>query len=186
MSDETKAASVAEVLRLVEVDHRATTEFVARMITLDLATRGVVFTASVGLAGLAASSKTWVLVIAAAPLLLVGLIVEVRSGFLIDRAHRRSIALERIVQSHVSVHVEAGRAQADRAVRSRQRHLDSYVFGVSHVLEPVIWRQAIDRALSQVYPWLYGALAVMLIAVATVVGLAPQPQAQTGSSQSRV
>jgi hypothetical protein len=162
MNGAASADPVVEVIRLVEADHKATTEFIARLIGIQTATRAVVVPLASALAGLALTNHLWGFAAAAIPILVVGLIVEARNEGLRDLAHRRSTRLERIIQSYVTSLVEEGRPVQGHARDRLHREVDSYEFGLSRSLRKVGFKKAVGEALTQAVAWIYLVLIVLL------------------------
>lgn len=167
--------NVEEVLRLVEADHRSTTEFIARMINIETAARAVVIPLASALAGLAATSHSWQLALAGIPIVVVGFLIDTRNSFIRDIAHGRSVKLERIIQSRVSWCLEADGPLAGEAEDRMLKHLDAFEFGMSRNLRNVRWPSTLRRSMSRLFTWLYATLLIILVVVVVGVLAAPKP-----------
>lgn len=158
----------AEVMRLVEVDQKATVELVARLVTIQTATRSVVVPIAGAFAGLALTNNAPALAFVAIPILLIAIGIESRLGRLQQQAHRRAVYLEGIVQANLTDLANRGTVVSGDATAKLYRKLDGYQFGSSRSLRAVPFKKLMQVAVRRAVTWMY----VALIAIAVVAGLA--------------
>lgn len=170
MSEHMDDTRVKEMMRLVESDHKATTEYIARVTTLRTAARGVIVPLASGLAGLALANQNWVVAVVAIPTLVIGMVSEARSDFLLKIAHNRLLRLEHKVQSYLTYLNETGTVAADAKLRL-DREIDTYQFGMSRSLRGQSLKKTVATASRTVMFWLYVTLIVALVAIGVVVGV---------------
>jgi hypothetical protein len=170
MSEPIDDTRIKEMLRLVESDHKATTEYIARLATLRTAARGVIVPLASGLAGLALANQNWVVAIVAIPTVAIGAISEARSDFLLKIAHNRLLRLEYKVQAYLTYLNETGTVAADAKLKL-DREIDTYQFGISRSLRGQSLKKTLTIASRTVMFWLYVTLIVALVVIGVVVGL---------------
>jgi type IV secretory pathway TrbD component len=182
MTDPNIPTKEAEVIRLIEADHKATTEFISRLTTLRGAVRTVVVTLGSTLAGLAFTQNSWVIAIVGIPVILFAAIAEARTDFLIQVAHNRSVRLEHKIQSYIAHLLEDTGAVAKDAAAKFQREMDTYQFGTSRSLRrSSVWKALAISAKNAAF-WLYPTVAALLIAVAITMSLGTSSKASPSRS----
>lgn len=168
MSNPVPSPPSQEVLRLVEADQRQAIEFISRMINIETATRAVILPLASALAGLAVTNDSWALAVAGVPVVIMGLLMEVRSGYLRHIGHRRAVNLERIMQSYVTYLREVGRPLATKTATKLEVDIDSYEVGMSRSLRNMRWGPGLKLAFGGIAAWLYVGVLIALLAAAGV------------------
>jgi hypothetical protein len=170
MSEVDYEARAKEMLRLVEGDHKSTTDYIARVTTLRTATRAVIVPLASALAGLALANHDWIVAVAGIPTVIIGAASEARSDFLLKIAHKRLMRLEYKVQAYLDYLNETGTV-ADAAKLKLEREIDTYQFGISRSLRGQALRKTLAAAAKTTMFWFYVALIIILVAVSVTVGL---------------
>lgn len=149
-----------EVIRLVELDHQSTTEFVARLTGIRTAARTIILTLGSTLVGLALTVDKWISV----PALLVataGLLIEARYELLLRVTHSRLRTLEYSVQAYITSLVERG--TVEKIARTRfERELVTYQFGMSRALRGGSVVKALRMSKRNPIAWIYVVLVILM------------------------
>jgi hypothetical protein len=168
---------VKEVLRLIESDHKSTTEFIARLTTLRTAVRGITVPLLTAIAGLSLANKSWLLAVISVPLALLGAWAEAKTSSMLKLAHNRLVRLERKVQAHVNWLV-ASRHVAAAANSRLERELNAYQFGVSRSLRELSAGKVLSASVRQPVSLLYAVIAIALVIITITLakpGSKPDP-----------
>jgi hypothetical protein len=159
-----------EIVRIIESDHKATVELIARLTTLRAGLRTVVVTLASTVLGLTLAQKSWFVAAIGIPIVLAGYLAEARLEFLVRLAHDRSVRLERKIQAYLSVLIESG-AVAQDARENFDREIDTYQFGSSRSLRgPSAWKM-IRKSLRDFMTWVYVAFVIALLVSAVTFGI---------------
>jgi len=157
-----------ELVRVIESDHKATVEFIARLATLRAGVRGVVITLASAFLALAASQKTWPVAVLGVPIVVLGYFAEARMEFISRLAHDRAVRLERKIQAYVATLIETGTVANDASDRFK-REIDTYQFGASRSLRSPRVGQVLLKSLRDAMTWVYVAFVIVLVIVAIFV-----------------
>lgn len=159
-----------EVVRIIEVDHKATTELIARLTTLRGGLRGILVALFSTLLGLAIAQQSWLIAAIGIPVIAAGLFAESRTDFLVRLAHNRSVRLEHKIQTYISAVIETG-VVGDDARRKFQREVDTFQFGTSRSLRGISAKNALKASLRNPIFWLYIFFVAALSATAISFGI---------------
>lgn len=167
-----------EMVRLIEADHKATVEFIARLTTLRGALLGLIVSLGSALAGLALANDSWIIAVAGIPIVVAAAWAEARHHFLIQVAHNRAVRLEHKLHSYVTRLVETGPIADDAAAKFR-RELDTYQFGTSRSLRRPSFAKTLAASRRHATSWLYVGIAAALAVVAVAARSADAPELAT-------
>lgn len=173
MSNDDNETRLKEILRLIESDHKATIDFIARITTLRITVRSILFPLVSALAGLTLVNKNWIIAAVAIPLVVIGIGADAHIDFLLNIAHRRLVRLEYKIQAYLDYLVETGTVAA-AAANNLDREIDSYQFGISRSLRGSTLQKKLAVTIKTATFWLYCILSVILIAVG-VIALVSEP-----------